>query len=75
MNDEFSTGLTGVAFAILIPSVLVLGIIIGAMTEGPRERDKAIRDKAIIYCIDSPDKCKIEYTYLKLKETQNENPN
>lgn len=70
MNDEFSTGLTGVAFVILIPAVLVLGIIVGAMSEGPRERDRTI-----IYCIDNPDQCKIEYTYLKLKETQNENPN
>ena len=68
MNDNFSTGLTGVAFVILIPSVLVLGIIVGAMSEAPRERDRAI-----IYCIDNPDQCKIEYTYLKLKETQNEN--
>jgi predicted Na+-dependent transporter len=68
MNDDFSTGLIGIACVILIPFALVVGIIVGAMSEAPRERDKTI-----IYCIDNPDQCKIEYTYLKLKETQNEN--
>ena len=48
--------------------ILFVGIIVGAMSEAPRERDRTI-----IYCIDNPDQCKIEYTYLKLKETQNEN--
>lgn len=65
MNNSDSS----VAVALLIflgfPLALVTGVIFGALTEGPRERDKTI-----LYCIDSPEQCKIEYTYLKLKEKQ-----
>ena len=65
MNNNFFIG----PFLFFVTTLAVgVGIIIGATTEGPREKDKTI-----IYCIDNPDQCKIEYTYLKLKETQNEN--
>ena len=28
------------------------------------------RNEGIIFCSENPDQCKIEYTYLKLKENQ-----
>jgi hypothetical protein len=59
---------SSVAFVLLIfiglPLALVTGII-GASTEDSREKDRTI-----LYCINSPEQCKIEYTYLKLKEKQ-----
>lgn len=64
MNNSGSS----VAFVLLIfiglPLALVTGII-GASTEDSREKDRTI-----LYCINSPEQCKIEYTYLKLKEKQ-----
>lgn len=56
-----------VAFVLIIfglPLALIFGVIIGS-SDVPRERDRTI-----LYCIDSPEQCKIEYTYLKLKEKQ-----
>ena len=58
---------------IAIP-VLVFGLFAVGMTVGSEvtEQDNITkgRNEGIVLCSEKPDQCKIEYTYLKLKETQ-----
>lgn len=66
MKDDYTPVIIIVLCSILIMSLMMfLGSEIselGYVTQG--------RNDGIVFCSEKPDECKIEYAYLKLKETQ-----
>ena len=66
MNDNPIESLfTGILIVILIPSCVFLGTQLSKdiyIDQG--------RVQGIVLCTEKPEQCKIEYTYLKLKENQ-----
>ena len=57
-------------FQILISMVILIGGVIAGVKVFERESIKEGRNDGIVFCSEKPDQCKIEYNYLKLKETQ-----
>jgi hypothetical protein len=59
MNDDYDylVGLVAFGFVILVTIAFVFGDTNG---------ESKGRNQAIIYCIEQPAKCKVEYDYLKL---------
>lgn len=65
MNDF----LIQITIPVLVFGVFTVGMIMGSEVS---EQDNITRgrNEGIVLCSEKPDQCKIEYTYLKLKETQ-----
>lgn len=61
------------AFILTLSSFVIIGIsmLLGSEISKSGYTTKG-RNDGIIFCSENPDKCKIEYSYLKLKETKNE---
>jgi hypothetical protein len=58
-NDDWWVAPVVSAFAACLAGVYAIGFNIGEGTG---------RNKGIIYCMEQPAKCKVEYQYLKLTE-------
>lgn len=54
---------------LLLIGMLAVGFLAGAVMTEPHNI-KSGRDQGIIFCTEKPQECKIEYSYLKLKEAQ-----
>ena len=67
MNDN-EIGLGFIAAISIIMIVFVVGM--AGATIGESSAIQKGRNQGIIFCSEKPDECKVEYTYLKLKENQ-----
>lgn len=67
MNDD-ELGLGFIVAIAIIATIFVVGMAGASMGEGSAIEKG--RNQGIIFCSEKPDQCKVEYTYLKLKETQ-----
>lgn len=65
MNDF----LIQIAIPICTFAIFTVGMIVGSEVTEQDNITKG-RNEGIMLCSEKPDQCKIEYTYLKLKETQ-----
>lgn len=59
MSDDWLVG--PVLFAII-------ACFVGGFIAGANSVEDIARNQGIIYCMEQPEKCKIEYQYLKLTE-------
>jgi hypothetical protein len=60
-------------FPLIILLTLLMAFGVGASFINVITEQSALkqgRDNGIIFCSEKPEQCKIEYTYLKLKQTQ-----
>ena len=64
--DELGIGFVACFFAL---STLGMVALTGA-TLSEKGNIQRGRDKGIVFCIEKPSQCAVEYKYLKLKETQ-----
>jgi hypothetical protein len=67
--DDDPTGPIGVIIAVVFMGIFVFGCVAGSelsengnITEG--------RNQGIVLCTEKPKECAVEYSYIKLKETQ-----
>ena len=67
MNDD-GLGFAFIGAIAIIVTVFVVGMVGASLGEGSAI-EKGI-NQGIIFCSEKPDQCKVEYTYLKLKENQ-----
>jgi hypothetical protein len=65
MNNQPPIGV----IIILVSALFGTGVLMGSRI-GDSENYEAGRNQGIIFCTEKPKDCKIEYTYLKLKENQ-----
>jgi hypothetical protein len=66
MKDDYTP-----VVIIVLCSILIIGVmmVLGSEISEPGNITKG-RNDGIVFCSEKPDECKIEYSYLKLKETQ-----
>ena len=66
-NDE-----TPIGVIIFIVAIALFGVGIAMMGSVVSEKGNITkgRNKGIIFCSEKPKECAVEYSYLKLKETQ-----
>lgn len=60
-------------FQIFISMVILIAFTLGGVIGAKVSQRESItegRNDGIVFCSEKPDQCKIEYNYLKLKETQ-----
>jgi len=67
MNDD-GLGLGFIIATAIIVTIFVVGRAGAILGEGSAIEKG--RNQGIIFCSEKPDQCKVEYTYLKLKENQ-----
>lgn len=58
----------GYGFFLGVMFTTVIGI--GIATSLANSAEEVVKQQTIKYCVETPQKCKLEYDYLKLKETQ-----
>ena len=59
----------GIIFTVICVSLFGLGWVISSETSETGNITQG-RNQGIIFCTEKPKECAVEYTYLKLKETQ-----
>ena len=67
MNDDTTAPVIIFSFSAFV--IIGLSMLLGSEISEHGYTTKG-RNDGIVFCSENPDKCKIEYSYLKLKETQ-----
>lgn len=69
MNDSDGAAIVLSAILLSLGTFFGIGYSMGS-TFSKYDYVNQGRNEGIIFCSENPDQCKIEYTYLKLKENQ-----